>query len=106
MTLTTKIFIDRANEIHNNLYDYSRVEYKNSHTKICIIDPEYGEFYQMPYSHLAGHGFQKRKHPLTTKEFIERANKIHKNLYDYSKVDYKESKVKVCIVDSEYGEFC
>jgi len=59
----------------------------------------------MPYSHLAGHGFQKRKHRLTTKEFIEKANKIHKNLYDYSKVEYKGSKVKVCIGDSEYEEF-
>lgn len=35
--MTVEEFIKIANEIHNNKYDYSKVEYKNCKTKICII---------------------------------------------------------------------
>lgn len=35
--LTTKEFIERANVRHNDKYDYSEVEYINSHIKIKII---------------------------------------------------------------------
>jgi len=42
---------------------------------------------------------------LTTNEFIQKAIKIHGNKYDYSKVDYKGSKISVCIICSKHGEF-
>ena len=35
-------FIINSNEIHNNNYDYSLVEYKNNSTKVAIICPEHG----------------------------------------------------------------
>ena len=54
--LTTEEFIQRANEIHNNKYDYSKVEYVNANTKVCIICPIHGEFWQVPSSHLNGRG--------------------------------------------------
>lgn len=37
--------------------------------------------------------------------FVEKANKKHKNLYDYSKVVYKSQSEKVCIVCPTHGEF-
>lgn len=49
---TREEFIRRAKEIHNNRYNYSKVEYKNSKTKVIIICPEHGEFKQKPGSHL------------------------------------------------------
>lgn len=52
-------FISKANELHNNKYDYSKVEYKNNKTKICIICPEHGEFLQTPSNHLLGRGCPK-----------------------------------------------
>ena len=42
--LTKEEFINRANSIHNNKYDYSKVEYKGSTIKVCIICPIHGEF--------------------------------------------------------------
>ena len=33
----------------------------------------------------------------TTKEFIKKVNKIHKNRYDYSKVEYLNNNTKVLI---------
>ena len=54
--LTTEIFIERARGIHGDKYDYSKVEYKDNKTKVCIICPIHGEFWQNPASHLQGCG--------------------------------------------------
>ena len=49
-------FIEKSNKVHNNKYDYSKVVYVNSHTKVCIICPVHGEFWQTPNMHLYGSG--------------------------------------------------
>jgi hypothetical protein len=53
--------IDKFNKIHNNKYDYSLVEYKNSHTKIKIICQKHGNFEQKPFKHLQSQGCPKCK---------------------------------------------
>ena len=52
--LTTEEFIKKSIKKHGNKYDYSKVEYANNKTKVCIICPEHGEFWQTPSSHLRG----------------------------------------------------
>lgn len=52
--LTTEEFIARAKEVHGDTYDYSKVEYVNSTTKVCIICKKHGEFWQRPIKHLKG----------------------------------------------------
>lgn len=42
---------------------------------------------------------------LTTEEFIKRAQEVHGDKYDYSNVEYVSSKIKVCIICPEHGEF-
>lgn len=54
--MTTAEFIEKAKAVHGDKYDYSKVEYKGVHTKVCIICPEHGEFWQIPGSHLASRG--------------------------------------------------
>lgn len=105
--LTCKDFINKANLIHNNKYDYSKVKYVNNSTKVCIICPEHGEFWQTPKSHLIGQGCPlcNGTFKLTNQEFIEKANFIHNNKYDYSKVEYVNSRTKVCIICPKHGEF-
>ena len=105
--LTTETFVERAKIVHNCRYDYSKVKYVNSHTKVCIICPEHGEFWQTPYNHLKGQGCFKccGKEKLTTEEFIKRAIKVHGDKYDYSKVEYINIKTPVCIICPEHGEF-
>ena len=106
-------FIQSANERHNFLYDYSKVEYITIDDKVCIIDPEYGEFWQSPYVHLSGSG-----HPIrgklstaanlthTTDSFIEKCKKTRNDRkFDYSLVNYVNSKTKIIIIDPEHGEF-
>lgn len=50
--LTTEEFIKKAKEKHGDKYDYSKVDYKDNRTKVCIICPKHGEFWQLPPSHL------------------------------------------------------
>lgn len=100
-------FIERAKKVHGEKYDYSKVEYVNNDTKVCIICPEHGEFWQNMNSHLEGRGCpvcggSKRS---TTEEFIEKAKKVHGDKYDYSKVNYVKRTTKVCIICPEHGEF-
>ena len=57
--LTAEEFIEKARKIHGNKYDYSKVEYYNYKTKVCIICPKHGEFWQTPYNHLSGKGCRK-----------------------------------------------
>lgn len=110
-------FIKRAKHAHNNKYDYSKVEYINITTKICIICPEHGEFWQRPNDHINGTGCPKcaaisRSEQLkitnkikNSRLFVEKANKIYNNKYSYEKVDYINDHIKVCIICSEHGEF-
>ncbi len=104
---TIEEFIKKANEIHNNKYDYSKVEYINGKAKVCIICPEHGEFYQEANSHLQGIGCPRcgETGKYTTPEWIKKVKQVHGSKYDYSKVEYINSQTKVCIICPEHGEF-
>jgi len=56
VTKTLNEFINNAKRIHGNKYDYSLVEYVNSHTKVDIICTKHGIFKQKPTKHLCGQG--------------------------------------------------
>jgi len=58
--MSAKDFISKSNILHDNSYNYSLVEYKNSHSKISIICKKCNNiFKQAPYSHLNKHGCPK-----------------------------------------------
>lgn len=102
-------FIQTSNDIHNNKYDYSKVDYKNKTTKVTIRCPEHGEFEQKPHRHLIS-GCRKcslhsSSNKLSTDEFINRAKKTHGNQYDYSQVNYKNWTNKVSIICRKHGVF-
>jgi len=109
-------FIEKANKIHDNKYDYSLVKYKSNKRKVKIICPVHGIFEQTPNNHIS----KKVNCPLCTNEnrninideFIKRSIKIHGNKYDYSLVDTKNKKVKIiCPIhgifeQSKIGHLC
>ena len=105
-------FIRRANEIHNNKYDYSKVKYINQQTYVTIICKEHGEFQQIPNSHLRGRGCPQcalehlgENRIKSTEQFINEARKVHGNKYDYSKVNYTGCYNPITIICSKHGEF-
>ena len=98
----TDKFIRKAIAVHADRYDYSRVKYKNSKSKVEIVCPEHGSFWQVPSSHLVGstcracsyieRGKAQRR---GKNEFVDLADAVHHGKYDYSLVDYLTSKKKV-----------
>jgi len=105
---TTEQFIKEAIKIHDDKYDYSRVEYKNAGEKVTIICKEHGEFLQTPNSHLSKEsGCIKCAgcYKSNTEEFIKKSKEIHDDKYDYSKVEYKNAGEKVIIICKEHGDF-
>ena len=106
-------FINKCFLKFGNKFDYSKVEYKNNETKVCIICSEHGPFWITPHNFLrttcgCPMCYKQTRKPqtaLTTEEFINRAKVIHGDKYDYSKVEYKNSFTKVCIICPEHGPF-
>jgi conserved hypothetical protein len=115
-TSNTEEFIKKARNVHGDKYDYSLVDYKNNRTQVEIICKIHGSFLQIPSGHLDGKGCKecgkeksredtRSRIMLSSDEFIKRANDIHKNLYDYSKIEYVDTKTKIKIVCKIHGSF-
>ena len=110
--ITTEEFILRSKNVHESKYDYSKTTYVNPDTPLIITCERHGDFSQLPFNHLYGHGCPKcsveKSHQNTRKtldSFIQDAKRIHNDIYDYSKVNYINSKTKVEIVCKEHGSF-
>ena len=113
--LTQEEFIENAKKVHNNKYDYSKVNYINSRTKICIICPEHGDFYQMPKNHLKGQGcpicgkeyakeYNKETKSNILEEFIKKAKVIHGNKLDFSLITkYINNKQDIEVICNQCG---
>jgi len=102
-----QVFITKAIKAHNNKYTYRKVYYVNAKTNVIITCPSHGDFEQKPCYHLIGHGCYKcgARSKSSTEEFIQKAKEIHKNKYNYSKVNYTDAKVKVIITCPSHGDF-
>lgn len=105
-------FIARSNLIHNNFYDYSNVDFENVKEKVKIICPTHGEFIQSVDSHQRGSKCPKcsvneikKSQSFTLNEVIKKASKIHNNRYDYSSVNFINTKTKVDIICPKHGIF-
>ena len=104
---TTNDFIHDSNQIHGDKYEYSKVDYIDSDTKVIIICKEHGSFEQRPCNHLKGNGCIKcsNNYTLIKSEFIEKASLIHGNKYDYSNVEYINNKDSIIINCNIHGNF-
>lgn len=110
--LTELEFIEKARKIHGTKYDYSSVNFINSHTKIKIICPEHGEFLQSPAHHLNKKGcyycglLKLANHFRADQDvLIKRAIEKHGTKYDYSKVSYIRQSEPVEIICPLHGSF-
>ena len=108
-------FIQRSKKIHSDKYDYSKVEYVNNKTKVCIIchekdefGNEHGEFWQNPTGHIdkkAGCPKCSKNHRYTTEEFLNKLPYWMKQKYDFSKFSYIRTHDKSILTCREHGEF-
>ncbi len=107
--ITTKDFVEKARAIHEDKYDYSKVEYVNARTSVTIICPEHGAFQQKPEKHI---GLKRgcsecaiARSRLTQSEFLMKAIEVHGDTYDYSKVEYTGTRNKITIGCGIHGDF-
>lgn len=111
--LTQEQFLQKCREAHGDKYDYSKAVYINAHEKVTIICPEHGPFEKSARKHTdRGQGCLKcsRKALADSKkfskgQFIERAQEVHGNKYDYSEVEYVNMQLPVDIICPEHGKF-
>jgi len=105
---TTEEFVIKAREVHGDTYDYSKTDYVNSKTPVIIICPLHREFSQLPDVHVnqkSGCYKCSGKYKPTTEEFVIKAREVHGDTYDYSKINYVNSKTPVIIICPLHGEF-
>ena len=110
--ISTENFIKRAIICHGNLYSYDKSIYVSAKSKIIIVCKIHGEFKQTPDSHLKCGGcpnckfeYLSRLHRSNNKDFIDKANNIHKYKYIYSKINYINAHIKIIIICKIHGEF-
>lgn len=93
-------------KIHNDKYNYSLINYKNSLAPVNIICPIHGEFKQRPKDHLVGKQCQKCSGTyMDTNYFIEKANEKHGFKYEYDKTIFNKATSKIIITCEKHGDF-
>jgi hypothetical protein len=80
LTRNTEDFIIKANKLHDNIYDYSKVIYVSTHKKVNIICKTHGSFMQAPNDHLSGSGCNQCLPSNYSKECIKWLKTIEYNL--------------------------
>ncbi len=114
--LTTEQFIERSTITHSDKYIYTKTDYITNKVPVIITCPTHGDFTQVPSHHMNGSEcptcarlkvsqILAVKNASNTADFITKATKVHGNTYDYSKVEYINSKTKVTIICPAHGEF-
>jgi len=109
---TINDFIRKASFIHDEFYNYDKVQFINTTTKVTITCPIHGDFEQTPKNHYNGQGCPScanlcrlSKNTSNTKEFIKRSKYVHGDYYNYDKVTYNNARCKVIITCPIHGDF-
>lgn len=101
-------YISKFKEKHGDTYDYSKVVYKNTDTKVEVTCREHGGFFQTPGNHLKGSGCPKCQNQNKQKDIatcISDFTQVHGGTYDYSKVQYVNKDTQVLIGCRVHGLF-
>lgn len=91
--ITEEEYVIQANIVHSNKYIYPSGEYKNKRTKMRIICPKHGDFYQLPKHHLNGIGCKEcgeSKGEKEIKKILESLNIIFEKEKRFDNCKYKK----------------
>lgn len=102
--------LEKIISLHGDKYDYTKTVYTDSKTKIIVTCKLHGDFSKYAHDLLNGVGCvfcgnskKSQSKILTTEQFIEKADIVHNNCYDYSQTVYIKSNIEVdikCKIDS------
>lgn len=111
------LFLKKSTNIHHDFYNYSQIPDKFVYnTVISIICPHHGVFKQKACAHASGSGCQtcakqlrennvytKNRHTLS--DFVNKAQQMHGQRYDYSTTMYNGQMKKLTIICPTHGPF-
>ncbi|MHA2279931.1 MAG: hypothetical protein ACXAC5_03520 [Promethearchaeota archaeon] len=111
LKLTIDGFVQKSQKIHASKFDYSKVVYTNTKTRVCITCPMHGEFWQTPSNHFrygcnkCAYKLRQLDGRLDTEEFIRQSRKAHGSKYSYQKSIYVSAHEKIIITCPIHGDF-
>ena len=111
---THKDIIKKFLESKGDEFDYSRVEYINLYSKVCIGCKKHGWFWVTPSQFINGvygcpqcwfDNIGKSNRKIFKEDFIKIARSVHGDKYGYDKVEFNSVKDKVTIFCPDHGYF-
>lgn len=82
--LNTKIFVDYANRLHCNKYDYSKTIFTDLNILVSVICKKHGAFLISPHAHIYGmNGCKKCKQEFYYDFFLAKAKQLYGDKYVY-----------------------
>ena len=98
--------INEFEKSHGNYFDYNKVEYVTTDTKVIITCPAHGDFKQTPAKHISGKGCPKCSgRNLTEKDILLLFRNTHGDKYHYEFSEDLSIKAKVRISCPKHGVF-
>jgi Zn finger protein HypA/HybF involved in hydrogenase expression len=102
----------KSNNIHNNVYSYTKSCYVDANTKVTVTCKEHGDYDITPNNHLRGKGCPKCGKELVRiskikpyKDYYYEFLKLYQDKYDYSLVNWKGSSYPISILCKKHGLF-
>ena len=101
----TQEFIDSAKRIYGDDYDYSKINYTNTRNKIEVTCKKHNKTFSVnARKFLLGSGCPICSGRYDTDEFIHKSREINGDKYDYSKVNYINSRTPVEIICKKHNK--
>jgi hypothetical protein len=110
-TTTPAEFLKRAENVHGDKYEYSKVVFVKMSDMLTIICPIHGAFDQRASVHINDGcgcprcGKLNRGVKITTDQFVDAARAIHGDKYVYTNTEYVNAHTDVVIDCREHGAF-
>ena len=109
----TESIVENFRIVHEDKYDYSKVEYQGYRNKVIVTCPIHGDFEISISKHLQGQGCPKCRYIKSSSskrrnidDVIQKMKDVHGDRYDYSLItEYKNTKTKLPIICREHGVF-
>jgi len=124
--LTQEEYVEKANMLHKNKYNYLKTEYANMKSRIVVTCPIHGDFEVEAANHVRVFKREDKKHlkpcgcpqcgkdevrkrnmknTKLTPDFINEANEVHGFKYSYEHTHYTHSQVNLRIDCDIHGSF-
>lgn len=118
ITFNSEKFIEKAKEVHKNdevKVIYDEVDYVNAKTKVKLICPIHGEFWQTPDTHLRGGSCptcakekfiqQNKERAMTPDRFFKKMKDMYGDTLIFDEAVYVDYHTKLKVICPIHGEF-